>query len=83
MSGTEQSAIVIPCDDESEEKSVQWVVVANYCDDPHPHVLGTFSDRDDAEELLEDCGHRFREPHVDAWTLWKLAADEEPEIVSP
>lgn len=82
-SGTKQVPLVENHDDLEPAAVEQWVVVANFPNDPHPHVLGTFRERDEAEELKADCRAVTRGPHPSAWTLWRLVANKEPEQISP
>lgn len=49
-------------------KQTVHVVVANYDDDPHPHVEAVHSNEDAAEQHMIELGDEREPPHPIAWT---------------
>lgn len=55
MSNT-QDQLPTGIDPESESNSqTVYVVTVRWMDNPHPDVLGVFSDEEDADELMKNC----------------------------
>jgi len=60
-----------------------WIVVTNYPDDPHPHIEDTFTDEQDARELMDECGATVGGPNPVAWCLYRAVPGEELELIEP
>lgn len=69
-----------PPTDTDPEADTVYIVVANYADDPHPHVEGVFGDEDDAKALMDDCRATTRSPHPVAWKLVEADVDGEVTV---
>lgn len=58
-----------------------FLVLTSY-DDPHPHVEGVFTDRDDAEDLMDECRAVTGDTNPNAWTLVRVN-EHGHEVLSP
>jgi hypothetical protein len=76
---TYQSGLLISPPEEPKSDTV-YVVAANYDGDPHPHIEGVWTDKEQAKGMVAQCRQTTIPPHPVAWQMFEVEVNGEVDV---